>query len=74
METNGIIVEFIPRWLELAIVGPMLVYFIVAAGIVLAKAGKHPAWSLILLFPFIQLIAVWAFGLCNWPRQEDKEL
>ncbi len=73
MQTGGIIFEFIPRWLELAIAGPLLVYFIVAACIVLAKAGRHPAWSLLLLIPFIQLIMIWAFALSPWPRQGEKE-
>ena len=72
METNGIIFEFLPRWLELAFAGPLLVYFIVTAGIVLTKAGRHPAWALILLFPFIQVIAVWGFAFCNWPREKSK--
>ncbi len=72
METNGIIVEFFPRWLELAIAGPLIVYFIVVTSIVLTKAGRHAAWSLILLFPFLQVIALWAFALTKWPREEKE--
>lgn len=73
METNGIIFEFLPRWLELAFAGPLLVYFIVVSSIVLSKAGKHPAWSLILLLPIIQPIAVWAFAFCHWPRVKSEK-
>lgn len=73
IETSGINIEFLPRWIELALIGPLIVYFIVAASIVLTKAGRNSAWSLILLIPFVQPIAIWWFAFCKWPRQEDDE-
>ena len=67
---EGIIIDAMPLWLELALVGPLLVYFIAVAGITITKAGHHPGWALLLLVPYVQLIVIWWFALKKWPRRQ----
>lgn len=36
--------------------------------LVLRKAGLSSWWSLLVLFPFLYLIGLWAFAFVRWPR------
>ncbi|AWU95028.1 hypothetical protein DM194_00055 [Azospirillum ramasamyi] len=42
-------------------------YTLIAGGWVLAKAGRSPLWILLLLFPYLNVIAVWVFAYMRWP-------
>lgn len=44
-----------------------LVTIIVPLWIILRKAGFHPAWSLLALFPGVNVLAIWVFALLPWP-------
>lgn len=45
----------------------LLVIFVIPAWRVVAKAGFNGAWSLLLLIPFVNLIAIWVFAFMRWP-------
>lgn len=64
-----------PPWAGLLVVGLTLAYMIGAAGFVLAKSGRSPLWSLVLLVPVANVVAIWAFAYARWPRfaPEDVE-
>ena len=47
----------------LALAIPYLVY-----GPALDKAGFSKWWSLLMLIPFVNMAAVWAFAMLKWPR------
>ncbi len=60
----------IPQWLEYSLAGIIIVYTMYLVGKILARAGLSPAWSLLLLVPFVQIIAVWWFAFMKWPLED----
>ena len=52
---------------EVLIGSIVTMYMLIAGGWVLAKAGRSPLWILLLLFPYINVLAVWAFAFMRWP-------
>ncbi|WP_448190378.1 hypothetical protein [Azospirillum sp. sgz301742] len=54
-------------WIGLSLISVVLVYAIVLGGWVLAKAGRSPLWVLLLLIPYVNVLAVWAFAYARWP-------
>jgi hypothetical protein len=52
---------------ELLIGSIVTMYMLIAGGWVLAKAGRSPLWILLLLFPYLNVLAVWAFAFIRWP-------
>ena len=35
---------------------------------IVSRAGFHGAWSLLILVPLVNLIALWVFAFQTWPR------
>lgn len=60
-----------PPWVTLLIVAILLLYGMFLAGRALARAGMNPALALLLLIPFVQIVAVWAFAYARWPAYEN---
>ncbi|NYZ17350.1 hypothetical protein HL658_32810 [Azospirillum sp. RWY-5-1] len=54
-------------WLGYLIVAAILTYTLSIGGWVLAKAGRSPLWILLLLVPYLNVIAFWAFAFARWP-------
>ncbi|WP_372398105.1 hypothetical protein ABMY26_15275 [Azospirillum sp. HJ39] len=54
-------------WQYYLIVSLVLTYTMVAGGWVLAKAGRSPLWILLLLFPYVNILAIWVFAYMRWP-------
>lgn len=52
---------------ELLIGSIVTMYMLIAGGWVLAKAGRSPLWILLLLFPYLNVLAVWVFAFIRWP-------
>ena len=52
---------------ELLIGSVVTTYMLIAGGWVLAKAGRSPLWILLLLFPSLNVLAVWTFAFIRWP-------
>ncbi|CAO3441853.1 hypothetical protein F1643_04775 [Azospirillum sp. INR13] len=52
---------------ELLIGSIVTTYTLIAGGWVLAKAGRSPLWILLLLFPYLNVVAVWVFAYMRWP-------
>ncbi|MBK1842011.1 hypothetical protein JHL17_31900 [Azospirillum sp. YIM B02556] len=52
---------------ELLIGSVVTTYMLIAGGWVLAKAGRSPLWILLLLFPYLNILAVWTFAFIRWP-------
>jgi hypothetical protein len=43
--------------------------FLVPGWRIARKAGYHGAWSLVLLIPMVNLIALWVFAFVRWPTE-----
>ncbi|MBP2301991.1 hypothetical protein [Azospirillum picis] len=61
------VVNSLEPWQFYLIISVVLTYTLVAGGWVLAKAGRSPLWILLLLFPYVNILAVWAFAYIRWP-------
>lgn len=57
----------------LLILSLVMTYTVVAGGWVLAKAGRSPIWILLLLVPYVNIIALWAFAYASWPFADRKD-
>lgn len=62
-----------PAWIELLIIGIIIVYTFYICGKILARTGRGPIWTLMLLVPGVQIIAFWLFAFSRWPRFNPKE-
>ncbi len=54
-------------WQFYLIISVVMTYTMVAGGWVLAKAGRSPLWVLFLLFPYVNILAIWVFAYMRWP-------
>jgi hypothetical protein len=55
------------------VAGIIIVAMMGCGAFVLVRAGRSPLWSVLLLIPVVQLIAVWIFAFVRWPRIDDKD-
>ena len=39
---------------------------------VLVRAGRSPLWSVLLLIPVVQLVALWVFAFVRWPSVDKQ--
>lgn len=62
----------LPIWVEYFLVGLIVIYFIYCCGKILAKTGRSPLWSLCMLVPYVQIIALWLFAYKAWPNDVDN--
>lgn len=58
-------------WLGYTIIACLLTYFVSAAGWVLARAGRSPVWVMLLLIPWVNVVAIWAFAYTRWPAMDE---
>lgn len=55
-------------WFTNLSAGLYIVGYIVLAGWALARAGRSPLWSLLLLVPPAAVVGIWVFAYARWPR------
>jgi uncharacterized protein YqhQ len=46
-----------------------VIVFVVPGWIIVNKAGFRGVWSLLILLPIVNVIALWLFALMRWPSQ-----
>lgn len=53
-----------------------LLIILIVAGIpvrqILLRTGFSPWWTLLVLVPLVNLVALWIFAFSNWPRQSSQ--
>ena len=64
----------LPEWGYFLIGGILIFVAISASGIIVTRAGRNPYWSLLLLLPFVQIIALWVFAFVDWPVIDRKDM
>lgn len=57
--------------LQHLVAGLVIVTSIGCGAFVLVKAGRSPLWSVLLIFPFAVIVALWVFAFIRWPRVDD---
>ena len=43
------------------------IYNLIPIGRILSRAGHNPAWCLLILFPFLNMILLWVLAFKSWP-------
>ncbi len=61
----------LPAWAIYALIGCLLAYKLALGGWILARTGRSPLWVLILLVPYANVAALWAFAYVSWPALPD---
>jgi hypothetical protein len=61
-----------PLWLEYLFKGIAVFALLCFSGIITTRAGKNPYFALLLLIPFVQVAAIWAFAFSRWPKVDKK--
>jgi predicted PurR-regulated permease PerM len=57
------------HWLMFAIIVAVVLY---PLGRILNRVGYSPFWSVLALFPFVNLLALWVLAFSDWPREGEK--
>lgn len=60
----------LPDWVALLVMGIYLAIKIGLAGFVLARTGRSPLWSLMIMVPIGEVVGVWLLAYAPWPRYE----
>lgn len=60
----------LPDWLALLVMGIYLAFKIGLAGFVLARTGRSPLWSLVIMVPVGEILGIWLLAYAPWPRYE----
>ena len=57
----------------LGLIVPLVTFFLVLVPVaqLLRRTGHNPVWSLLVLFPGVNLIAAWFFAFKPWPMQKN---
>ena len=63
----------LPPWLGYFLLGLLLTYMIGTAGWIIARSGRSPLWALLLLVPWVNVVAIWLFAYCRWPAANPAE-
>lgn len=59
-------------WLGYLIIAVVMTYTLTLGGWAVAKAGRSPLWILLLLIPYVNVLAFWAFAYVRWPAVDDR--
>ena len=62
----------IPLSLEYLFKGLTVFATLVTASIVAGRAGKSPYMALLLLAPGPNVVVIWLFAFCKWPKIDRK--
>lgn len=60
-------------WQEMLIMSLFGAYLVLTAGMIAGRAGRAPFWGLLMLVPWVQIIAIWALALIKWPRIQKQD-
>lgn len=63
-----------PAWAVYIYLGVVLMVYISAAGMVLARLGFKPLWALLVAVPVAQIAVYWVLAYRKWPREKFSSL
>ena len=61
-------------WQGYGVIAICLTYVLSMGGWALARAGLSPLWVLLLLIPWVNIVAIWAFAYARWPAEDAARL
>lgn len=61
-----------PEWAQYLVRGVLLFVLMACSAVALSRAGRSPYWAVLLIVPYVFIVAVWVFAFCRWPRVDGK--
>lgn len=58
----------LPLWSGYLLVGMLGGYSLFLAGLTVVRTGHHVLWTLLLVVPVLNIVAVWLLAYRRWPR------
>lgn len=63
----------LPLWGQYLLQGILIFVMLASAAVVLSRAGRSPYLVFLLVVPYVQIIALWAFAFTLWPAAEKNK-
>lgn len=60
----------LPLWGQYLLQGILIFIALSASAVVLSRAGRSPYLALLLIAPYVNIIALWAFAYTAWPKEK----
>lgn len=74
MNDSELIVVHTTPWQEMLVLSILGAFLVLFGGMIAGRAGRAPFWSLLLLIPAVQVLALIIFAFIPWPRIDtDKD-
>ncbi len=62
--------DVLPEWARYLVQGIITFIFLAASAVVLSRAGRSPYWALLMVVPYVQIVALWVFAFTVWPKKK----
>ena len=63
----------LPLWEQYLLEGIFIFIMMAASSVVLTRAGRSPYFALLMLVPYVQIVAVWVLAFSVWPQPKRKK-
>lgn len=63
----------LPEWSYYLIQGVSISCLLVVSAIILGRAGRSPYWALLVIVPYVAIVAIWALAFVRWPSAPTGE-
>ncbi|MBI3442030.1 MAG: hypothetical protein HY052_09580 [Proteobacteria bacterium] len=57
-------------WEQYLLQGILIFATLATSAVVLGRAGRNPYFALLMIVPYVQIIALWVFAFSTWPRRK----
>ena len=57
-----------PFWLQYLIRGALVTLLIISSAVAATRAGRSPYWALLMVVPYVAVIALWVLAFTRWPN------
>lgn len=58
--------------LELLVQGLCLFALLCFSTMILSKSGRSPYYAVLMIVPYVAIIALWVFAFTAWPKRDKK--
>jgi uncharacterized membrane protein YhaH (DUF805 family) len=61
------------QWENLLFQGILMFFSLCFSAVILGRAGRSPYWAFLLIIPYVQIVALWMFAFCIWPKTAKRK-
>jgi len=62
----------LPQWGDYLLKGILIFIMLSASAVVLSRAGRNPYLAFLVIFPYMQIAAIWLFAYSLWDKARKK--